>query len=305
MDTRQHWEVCAGIFQAAFLVRAARAKQRGVDRGEAMRFRKGSIALSSTRDYPLLRQVLQSGLITHNQLFELLKLDYCVSSRNAFNNRVLRLVKHGLLFRRDLPLVSGEPVYSVSEAGASQLAGRGECYVHSVSTCKSGACSGFYHSLELNDIHLALKRTGTLVYWMPENEIRSRNDLTDNGYWKYYDAVVAVRLAGQDAKFALEYERTPKATRHYVSIRQRIEQETSVAHFLYLVPNYDLLRFLAEKLSQCKRAVYLGLLRDFLQQTLALPVRRSGSPASVTFTSVLNQRKEAQHPGRLFPGIAV
>jgi hypothetical protein len=270
-----------------------------------MRFRKGSIALSSTRDYPLLRQVLRSGLITHNQLFELLKLDYSVSSRNAFNNRVLRLVKHGLLFRRNLPLVSGETIYSVSEAGASQLAGRGECYVHSVSTCKSGARSGCHHSLELNDIHLALKRTGALVYWMPENEIRSRNNLTDNGYWKYYDAVVAVRLAGQDCKFALEYERTPKASRHYVSIRQRIEQETSVAHFLYLVPNYDLVGFLAERLSQCKRAVYLGLLRDFLQQTLALPVRRSGSPASVTFTSILNPRKEAQQPGTLFTGIAV
>jgi hypothetical protein len=35
-----------------------------------MRYRKGSIALSSTRDYPLLRQTLHSGLITHNPLFE-------------------------------------------------------------------------------------------------------------------------------------------------------------------------------------------------------------------------------------------
>ena len=66
-----------------------------------MRYWKGSIALSSTRDYPLLRHVLQSGFVTHNQLFELLKLDYCVSSRKAFNNRVLRLVKHGLLNRRE------------------------------------------------------------------------------------------------------------------------------------------------------------------------------------------------------------
>jgi hypothetical protein len=287
------------------LVRAAHAEQRGVDRGEAMRFRKGSIALSSTWDYPLLRHVLQSSLITHNQLFELLKLDYCVSSRNAFNNRVLRLVKHGLLIRRDLPLVSGDTVYSVSAMGASQLGGRGECYVHSVSTRNSGACSGFHHSLELNEIHLALKRTGALVYWMPENEIRSRNDLTDNGYWKYYDAVVAVRLAGQDSKFALEYERTPKATRHYVSIRQRIEQEASVAHFLYLVPNYDLLGFLTEKLSQCKRAVYIGLFHDFLEQTLALTVWSTGSPVTVTLASVLSPGKEPQRPGSLFPGIAV
>ncbi len=62
-----------------------------------MRYRKGSIALSVTRDYPLLSQVLHSGFITHSQLFEFLRLDYCVSSRNVFNNRVLRLVNHRLL----------------------------------------------------------------------------------------------------------------------------------------------------------------------------------------------------------------
>ena len=73
-----------------------------------MRYWKGSIALSSTRDYPLLRHVFQSGFITHNQLFELLELDYCVSSRNAFNNRVLRLVRHGLLNRQER--LSGRPV---------------------------------------------------------------------------------------------------------------------------------------------------------------------------------------------------
>jgi len=87
------------------------------------------------------------------------------------------------------------------------------------------------HSLDLNEIHLALKRTGALVYWMAETEIRSRNDLTTAGYWKYYDAVVAVRLGGQDCRFALEYERTPKAARQYLSVRHRIEQEKSIAHF--------------------------------------------------------------------------
>jgi hypothetical protein len=88
-------------------------------------------------------------------------------------------------------------------------------------------------------------------------EIRSRSDPTGNGYWKYYDAVVVVRLAGQDCKFALEYERTPKAARHYVAVRQRIEMETSVHQFLYVVPNHDLLGFVTDKVN-CKRAVYLA-----------------------------------------------
>lgn len=271
-----------------------------------MRYWKGSISLSPTRDYPLLRQVLHSGFVTHNQLFEFLKLDYSASSRNAFNNRVHRLVEHGLLIRRELPFVNREGVYSVSQAGVLELVGRGEYYVQPSGNSRSTTGqSGLHHSLELNEIHLALKRSGTLVYWMPETEIRSRNDLTGIGYWKYYDALVTVRLAGQDCTFALEYERTPKAARQYLAIRERIEQETSIAHFLYLVPNHDLLWFVADRLSECKRAIYFGLFRDFLQEALTLAVRRSGSPASMSLDSMLTQRKVAQRTGALFPNIAV
>ena len=271
-----------------------------------MRYWKGSIALSPTRDYPLLRQVLHSGFITHSQLFEFLKLDYCVSSRNSFNNRVLRLVKHGLLNRCERAVTHHGAIYSVSESGTLELKGRGEQFVHSsVESRSDNANRILHHSLELNEIHLALKRTGSLVCWMPETEIRSRNDLTSQGYWKYYDAVVIVRLAGQDCKFALEYERTPKAARHYFNIRQRIEQEASIAHFVYVVPNYDLLWFVADKLSQCKRAVYVCMLREFLQQALMAPVRRTGSPASVTLNFVLTGGRAAQRTGSLFPSFAV
>ena len=271
-----------------------------------MRYWKGSIALSTTRDYPLLRQVLHSGFITHSQLFEFMRLDYCASSRNAFNNRVLRLVKHGLLIRHELPFINREAVYSVSEACVSELASKGECYARPIDHLKSSDGRGhLYHSLDLNEIHLALKRTGTLVCWTPETEIRSRNDLTAAGYWKYYDAVVVVRLAGQDCRFALEYERTPKAARQYLSVRQRIEQETSIAQFLYLMPNYDLLGFVADKLSECKRAVHFGLLRDFLQLSLALPVRRNGSPVSMPLTSVLTHGRVVQKTGTLWRNIAV
>ena len=271
-----------------------------------MRYWKGSIALTSTRDYPLLRHVLQAGFVTHNQLFELLKLDYCVSSRNAFNNRVLRLVKHGLLIRRERSVATHDVVYSLSARGAEALSVNGGPFNHSTPNATSNTAHRLlHHSLDLNEVQLALKRTGSLVYWMPETEVRSRNDLTPYGYWKYYDAVVVVRLAGQDCKFALEYERTPKAARHYVAIRERLDQETSIPHFLYLVPNHDLMWFMAEKLSQCSRAVYIGLLQDFLQQTLALQVRRSGSPATVTLASVLSSGREAQKSGALFPAIAV
>jgi hypothetical protein len=81
--------------------------------------------------------------------------------------------------------------------------------------------------------------------------------------------------------------------------------EATIAHFLYLVPNHDLLGFIAAQFSGCGRAVYLGLLGDFLQQTLTLPVRRCGSPATVSLDSILTHRKTAQLAGVLFPDIAV
>jgi len=271
-----------------------------------MRYWKGSISLSPTRDYPLLRHVLHSGFVTHNQLFEFLRLDYSASSRNSFNNRVHRLVQHGLLVRKEMPFVNREVVYTVSPGGASELVGRGEYYVPPARKGRwNGAQSSLHHSLELNDIHLALKRSGTLVYWMPETEIRSRNDLTDSGYWKYYDAVVTVRLAGQDHKFALEYERTPKAARQYLAIRERIERDNSISCFLYLVPNHDLLCFVADRFLDCKRTVCFGLFKDFVELTLTLPVRKSGSPVSASLDSILAYRRGAQRTGVLFPDIAV
>jgi hypothetical protein len=270
-----------------------------------MRYWKGSIALSSTRDYPLLSQIFRSGFITHNQLFELLKLDYCVSSRNAFNNRVLRLVKHGLLIRCEHLVANRDAVYCLSASAALALGVKGNSVNYSTPNGTSKLTDRqLHHSLDLNEIHLALKRTASLVYWMPETEVRTRN-LTPYGYCKHYDAVVVVRVAGRDCKFALEYERTPKALRHYAAIRERLDQETTIRHVLYLVPSHDLMWFMAENLSQCKRTVYIGLLQHFLQQTLALPVRRCGSPATVTFASVLAAGSETQESEALFPGLAV
>src|SRR5689334_18869594 len=114
-----------------------------------MRYRKGSISLSTTRDYPVLRQFLDSGSIMHGLLIEFLRLDNDVFSRNAFNNRVLRLVKHGLLMRRALPIANHESVYSVTTAGASRLAGTGEyCIVSSGHFGASTAHASVDHSLE-------------------------------------------------------------------------------------------------------------------------------------------------------------
>src|SRR5215469_7324878 len=93
-----------------------------------MRHLKGTIALSETRDYPLLRHVLHCGFATSLQLFEFMKLDYRASSREEFDNRLLRLVKHELLRRHEPALINRGIVYSLSEVGASELIGTGECF---------------------------------------------------------------------------------------------------------------------------------------------------------------------------------
>lgn len=93
-----------------------------------MRYWKGSIALSLTQDYPLLQQVLRSNFVTHRQLYDLLRLDYHATSRNAFNNRVRRLVKHQYLVRDEIALRRDGYVYSISDIGASELIGLGEYY---------------------------------------------------------------------------------------------------------------------------------------------------------------------------------
>ena len=251
-----------------------------------MRYRKGTIALSDTRDYPLLRRVLHCGFVTSGQLYEFLKLDFCTSSRNAFDNRMRRLLAHELLVRREIPTMNRGVVYSISQAGASEMIGRGEYY--SGSTDKGEPSSGHVqHALELNDIHLALKRSGMLIRWTPETDIRSRNEFTKIGYGKDYDAAISVRVDGQECQFVLEYERTPKATGRYEAILKRIEAETDFRHFLYLAPNYDLLFFLLGRFEDCRRTVLFGLRKDFLAGTLSLPVRSNRSPASMTFRTVL------------------
>ena len=85
------------------------------------------------------------------------------------------------------------------------------------------------------------QRSAQLVRWTPDTEIRSRNEFTDCGYTKDYDAVVTLRSDGNERTFALEYEGTAKARKEYLRIRSDIEAETALARFLYLVPNYDLL----------------------------------------------------------------
>jgi hypothetical protein len=165
-----------------------------------VRYLKGSIVLSEAKDYPLLRRVLHCTFVTPDQLFHFMKLEYCASSRNAFDNRVRRLLHHQLLLRHHIPTITRGVLYSISPAGASELISRGEYYCGPMELRRTSLASNdhVHHALELNDIHLALRRTGELARWTPESDIRSRNELTNIGFVKDYDATVAVRVDGRE-----------------------------------------------------------------------------------------------------------
>jgi hypothetical protein len=91
------------VLAAARFVTCAAGSYVATVAEDDMRYWKGSIALSPTQDYPLLRQVLRSTFVTHRQLYDFMRLAYCTSSRHSFNNRVRRLVKHNYLIRDKVP----------------------------------------------------------------------------------------------------------------------------------------------------------------------------------------------------------
>ena len=201
---------------------------------------------------------------------------------------MLRLVRHDYLVRDEDPFRTEGYVYSMSARGAAELAGLGECYTGLPRPPVDGQLpKTVYHAIDLNEIHLALKRSEQLVRWTADTEIRSRNEFTDSGYKKDYDAIVTVRCDSSERTFALEYERTAKARKEYLQIRNDIETETAVTRFLYLVPNYDLLSYVSSFFTTSRRAIYFGLFPDFLNHLLDMSLRGAKPGPLFTLRDVL------------------
>ncbi len=234
-----------------------------------MRYIKDCISLNSEHDYPLLRQVLHSGFVTHDQLFEFMQLGKHEASRSTFNWRVRRLTMHGLIARHAVPSVSKAFVYSITSAGELTLASTGEQFL--ITPAKPGRNERelqVAHSLELNNIHLSLLRAGLLVRWVPEIQVRSRNAMLGVVNGKVYDAIVTVRLDERDATFALEYERTAKSEEQYADVLSKFDSEKDLDQFLYLASSVDVLRLVSWQFRNSKRYVCFGLLADWYRRLL-------------------------------------
>lgn len=234
-----------------------------------MRYAKGNIALSLSHDMPLLEQVLHCGFVAHDQLWQFMLHDMVERRRDAFSWRVKRLVQQSFLQREIVPGKGRSFVYSLTEAGANELAGFEHC-------CPGAAVffdrkqdhNRILHALELNEIHLALCRSGALRGWISEIEVRSRNELTGCGYAKDYDAVITLQRGEEELHVALEYERQAKGQNRYIEIAAAIEREQRVDMVLYLFPDFDLLLFVRGFFEHLRLPIYFGVCSEFNRELL-------------------------------------
>jgi hypothetical protein len=254
-----------------------------------MRYPKGSIQLNQSRDLPLLRQILHSEFITRSQLFTFMELQDYERSRDSLDWRIRRLVERGLLMRQTAVAGIGDVVYSLANDTAELLQGMGEyCLVGRGRSNVRKDNHGVLHAVGLNDIHLSLLRSHLLVRWASAMQIRSQNELTDYGFAKDYDAVITVRTDIGECRFALEYERTPKAMKYYRALASSLSKEIHVSRVLYLVQNYDLLRFISRFFGNSPCAVFFGLVADWHSQLLEILVSSASSKDLIPFREALD-----------------
>jgi hypothetical protein len=252
-----------------------------------MRYWKGSIHLSPSQDLPLLRQILRSEHVTHSQLFEFMCFGHHERSRQSFAWRVRRLVRHGLVKQQRTKWFGGEPVYSLSVEAAQELQGLEEYCLVPAKPREGRGTNDTLHAVELNNIHLSLLRARVRARWIPTTEVRSMNQLTGFGYAKEYDAVIEIRLNEHERKFALEYERTRKAASDYKLIAEKVAGEKRISLILYLAANYDLLKFLADEFWGVSERMAFGLVREWHNCVLEMPVETSNGSGSRPFLELL------------------
>jgi len=192
---------------------------------------------------------------------------------------VQRPVAHELIVRNEWPGYGCNFVYSVGPAGADYLVSKGEFFTGLAGDeGRAQREAAVHRAVDGNGIYFALARTGRLVSWTWEIEIRSQNELTGFGFQKDYDAVVTLRRRTGPVDFALEYERRPKTLAQYPAIRKAIEGEKRVDRFVYLVSNYHLHTLLRRVFNGTRRVSFIGSSGNVLKQQLRALVEeiRSG-----------------------------
>ncbi len=253
-----------------------------------MRYAKGTLAVSSSRDIPLLLQVRNSRFITHQQLFEVMQLAASEYSRGSFNWRIQRLLESNYISICDGHFGYGATVYRITRPGLLQL----EKHGHFAAVLNSGTrhlphISQGYHALELKAVHVALARGNVLVSWQSDVETASSNTVSATPLEKDYDAVVDVWNNDKIARFALEYERTLKSARQYEKIRQALEAENKLGCILYLTAGEEIALHLAQELSGIPKRLAFATAPAFRTALLDTMVVTDPGRAEVPFRHLL------------------
>lgn len=253
-----------------------------------MRYLKNSIVIQAERDIPLVRQVRNAKFISHNQLFELMRFAGSESSRDSFGWRVRRLLKVGFLSTCAGALGAGGTVYRVTREGVALLEHHGHftTVLHS-NTKHLPPTAQVLHSLELNQIQLALARQNLLAHWQSEIEIASFNTISCSPYEKDYDAIVDVWLGEKTARFALEYERCLKSYKQYDRIKAALQAERHVGWILFLTSGTEVLVHLVHELNPVGNKVAFAKASDFEQMLLETSVITARNLGGTHFRELL------------------
>jgi hypothetical protein len=253
-----------------------------------MRYLKDSLVIQAERDIPLLRQVRNSKFITHLQLFEMMKFAGSEHSRDSFGWRVRRLLKAGLLSSCTGTLGAESPVYRIAGQGIALLEHHGQftAVLHSKTQHRPHP-SQVFHSLELNQIRLALANENILANWQSEIEVASFNTISCAPYQKDYDAIVDVWIGDQRARFALEYERSLKSYRQYERIRAALQAEKKIGCILYLTSGMEVLAHLFDELRSVPDKLAFADARDFERMLLETQVVTASNLAGAHFRDLL------------------
>jgi hypothetical protein len=253
-----------------------------------MRYAKGTLAVSSSRDIPLLLQVRNSRFVTHQQLFEVMQLAASEYSRGSFNWRIQRLLESNYISICDGNFGYGATVYRITRPGLLQL----EKHGHFAAVLNSGTqhlphLSQAHHALELKGVQVALARGNVLASWQSDVETASSNTVSATPLEKDYDAVVDVWNNDKIARFALEYERTLKSTRQYEKIRQALEAENKLGCILYLTAGEEIALHLARELSGIPKRLAFATAPAFRKGLLDTMVVTHPSHLEIPFRDLL------------------
>lgn len=242
-----------------------------------MRYAKGTFVITEERDLPLLRHVRNARFVSHQQLFELMRLDGLGSCRTTFNWRIRRLLKTGHIQRLMGMNWKRAAIYSITAYGLSEIETQGEFLLamHSGNRQVPDRVRAV-HALQLNGIRLALAHGGLLVHWLSEVEVSSANMVSNmvaaQPYAKNYDAIVKVWVNGEIREFALEYERSLKSAKRYEKINIALDGEQKVPCVLYLTASSEILMMLVYHLAATSQRVAFATLGSFEQGLLGTSV---------------------------------